>query len=367
MVQMGLGGRASLGLANVTATFNITKAEPKLGLGEPEEDDHRIFELTSMGVARRPVSEVTLLMGRRGRGKTLGMTWYAASRDRYYKRHGFPNKIAANYWMEHADYVRPDLVEWLMGYPDAGHDMFICLDELGTIVSNRRSLSRANLDFGNFLGQVRKRRNSVMSTTQFPQWIDKMTLYQIDLFMLMESHANNSRIKVYVWDWFGQFTGDMRIKRWPPAQEDVDLIFWMLNTDKMFPKYLSDQVIAPSWSQNKDQIVKGQFGADWEEMYEYPELDLTVTREVHEEMTLAPPKSFKELLEREAEKREDVFRIDTWMPREVQRLGFVEHKGTLNPRQLAEAINAIPGWEARRNGYSWEAKGPGHEWHLAEG
>ena len=213
-------------------------------------------------------SSAAFCFGRRGQGKSLGMTCLAEFQRRRYARARNGYRVAANIWMDPASIVNPKMVEDLCLFPDWGRKLYICLDEVGALISNRRSMAATNVSFGAFLTQIRKRRNEIIFTTQFPQWTDLQILYQIDFFLLMESHNSGRTIKIYVFDWWGQITGNFRRKRWPPEMSEVDWELTIVGADSMWHSYNSDAITAPIWAKNKDQIIMTEHGQDALDSYD---------------------------------------------------------------------------------------------------
>jgi hypothetical protein len=220
-----------------------------------------------MPLRHKFMSSAMFCFGRRGQGKSLGMTCLAEFQRQRYARANNGYQVAANIWMEPAAIINPRMVEDLTTFPDWGRKLFICLDEVGALISNRRSMAKENIGFGAFLTQIRKRKNEFIMTTQFPQWTDLQVLYQIDFFMLMESPDNGRSVHVSVFDWWGQFTGNFKHKRWPPEPQDMDWEFTIRGTESMWRSYNSDQITAPIWAKNKDQIIMTEHG-DRQENYD---------------------------------------------------------------------------------------------------
>ena len=238
--------------------------------------------------SRKPSSMVTLLMGRRGKGKTLGMTWFAKFQKQRWAELGIlctpacplhcfrHRRIAANYWCKPADIINPRLIEDLTLFPEWGQNLMCVVDEVGAMASNRRAMANTNVNFGQFLTQIRKRRTDLFMTTQFPRFVDIMVLYQIDLFIKMEAFAGDRAIDLYVWDWWGQWTGRDHPKKWPPQEQDVDHQWTIWGADRVWNEFETEQVVPPTWARDKMTIWKQQWGDDWEDRLELgyaPETD----------------------------------------------------------------------------------------------
>lgn len=267
---LGLGIRGGAQLS----PFRISRSQHKAELFGPED----------IPVLRKFEPTISFFFGRRGKGKSLTLTWLAKFARTQFKAQGLmcgsecPSycsrhvKIAANFWMEHADIVNPNLIEDLSQYPDWGRNLFICFDEAQSIITSRRAMSHVNVNFIPFVTQIRKRNNEMAIATQFPQNIDIGVLQQIDFFALVDGYNFTydgvpRSIDVGVWDWWGQWTGKWHRKQWPPQEKDRDWAFKIHNTHTLKNEYISGQIIPPPWAKNKDQIIRTEYGQDWEEEY----------------------------------------------------------------------------------------------------
>ena len=256
-----------------------TENQFKMNVATEEKSDSILFDeyLTSL----RPVkfeSSCILVMGRRGTGKSLFMTYIARLMQYEMKRHGIKTRIAANYQLNFADILDPYLSESLTENPLLATDLYICLDEIQTIVNNRRSISRTNLDLSMFLTQIRKRKNQIICTTQFPSQLDRNLLYQLDLFAKCTNlykvygkcddiktgcgRTNAMHLDVDFWDFFGQYTGKDYRKWFPPRREERDFQKTVHGVDQVFKNYDPDQFIMPTWSKDelRDQVADEYYG-----------------------------------------------------------------------------------------------------------
>lgn len=213
----------------------------------------------------RPIC--VLWIGRRGEGKSLCMSATADIQRKRYIQHEVPHQIFSNYWLDFADRVSPYLVDDLVQFPEWGRNAFICLDEIGATFPSRRSMAGVNVNFSNFLTQIRKRNCEVHFTTQFPQVLDGQLLMQVDLFIRCRAVERDHfgrvlAVELECHDYWGQWTGNDSRKPWPPRPEFAD---WYLRYDRlnnMWYHYNTDQVTPPYWIANRDVIIKAQ---GWEE------------------------------------------------------------------------------------------------------
>lgn len=210
----------------------------------------------------QPRSLAIMLVGRRGAGKSLGMTALGYFMHRAYARAGGYKKVVSNYWVDFADRVDEYIVDHLNVFPTWGHDLLCLIDEIAAYFPGRRSLARTNVDFATFLQQIRKRRVDLIFTTQFPQVCDQQLLMQIDLFVEVGilrrgcgTSGHRACIELLVHDWWGQWTGLMMPRVWPPRQSDTDWTMVLHRVDSMFGRYNTDEVVAPIWSKRREGII----------------------------------------------------------------------------------------------------------------
>lgn len=227
------------------------------------------------GRAFRPLC--IMLWGRRGEGKTLGMTAIAAAMRASYIEQGvryhrekrpWGRRIGSNYHIDFADFNNPMLVDMITDFPDwAGNSLF-CIDEMGAYFPNRRSLARPHLNFSTFLQQIRKLGTELIFTTQFPQNMDGQILQQIDLFATPRRVNNGRDLKIMLWDWWGQFTGDFSNKRWPPnpTENPPDYTLTIYDIFKLYGHYPTEEVVAPLWSNQRSNIIERNWGSELEEI-----------------------------------------------------------------------------------------------------
>jgi hypothetical protein len=234
-----------------------------------------------------------MFMGRRGAGKTLTMSAIANFMRLSYINSNSPMRIVANYHVNFAT-CYPDLVDQLNEYPSWGRNLLACLDEIAAYFPGRRSLAGANVDFSTFLQQIRKRYIEIMMTTQFPQMLDQQLLMQIDLFVDVEYHRRgciqfqNHRhcVDLYIHDWWGQWTGNNYRKPFPPWRGEADWVKTIHNIGGTFKLYNSQEVVAPLWSQHREDIIQQGWGDQYIEDGKDPDF-----------VEMAPPQNLKEYLE----------------------------------------------------------------------
>lgn len=276
---------------------------------------------------------VILMMGRRGGGKTLAMSGLADVEATRYREKKTGYEVWSNYELrfpkfcppckelyearrrgiplppsdvpdDHIGHLfHPKLLDYLIKYPHYASRKLICIDELASAFPSRRAMANANVEFSNFLTQIRKLRSECIFTTQFPQVVDVQVLLQVDLFVRCKSIMGGKAVVMEFHDWWGQFTGDDSRKMWPPEPDTFDWRRALLNTDKLFGTYDTYEIIAPLASASRDEIIAhfyksldaGLLDVDPDDEDDEDEEDESdrITQEIIEKL----PKSFEEALD----------------------------------------------------------------------
>jgi hypothetical protein len=197
---------------------------------------------------------VIFFYGRRGQGKTLAMTALAKLMWARYKSQKKHREIMTNYW---TDFSRSDpyIIDRLNDFPAWARDGMLCIDEVSTAFPSARAMANINLLFTNFLTQIRKRDVEVMFTTQFPSTVSHGLLMQVDLFVLCEKVQGGRGVKLYCFDYWGQWSGKFWKKRWPPLKEEADWSWTLHNTDRIWNSYSTGEVIASMYSETRDDVI----------------------------------------------------------------------------------------------------------------
>ena len=255
---------------------------PGRKLFKPKRDGHGLFtptpqeeggqwEATDILPAPHRFSPyVVMLIGNRNAGKTLAMTAIAYQMQQRYRKFGVSYfKIASNYWMSFADYQSPYIVDDLVALPPWGRNLFLCVDEIQQAAFNRRAMKQTAVDLIGFLTMIRKRRIEVCFTTQKPTQIDPQVLNQVDFFVEVQHSFGAKLLTFHIYDWWGQFTGRRHRKRWPPQQEDVDVVRYFWHDGAVFDMFDTEQVVASSYLNEgvKADIIEQEWGGrgveDW--------------------------------------------------------------------------------------------------------
>lgn len=231
---------------------------------------------------------VIMFIGRRGKGKSLAMTALAHWMRAAYKEKNQNTLVAANYQLRFADFKDPYIIDMLATFPDWGRDLLLCVDEIGGQFSNRRSMTQVTLDFVNFLTQIRKRNVEMLFTTQFPQMVDYQVLLQVDLIVHCNVRAGGRVVDLFLHDYWGQWTGYMDKKPWPPRILDYDKHIKLVNTRLMFPLYNTREVVPPMSNRHRSDTLATEGWVDEMPIEDQPE-----------ETALPAPRDFNEFLARQ--------------------------------------------------------------------
>ena len=216
--------------------------------------------------------------GRRGTAKSLSMVFMAWGLSNAFDEYLGPAKwcnicryshrpvrIAANFQCRFADIQDPYLVDKLQTYPLWAHDLVVLIDEIATYCPSARAMSRTTLELGTWLQQIRKRRIEIYMCTQFPQDITRTVLRQVDFFMEPEPIAEGQHVKLYMYDIWGQYSGDYSYKKWPPTREDAFTTKTLPRTYRVWNQYDTEEIFAPIWADHRDSMIDEtgwEFGED---------------------------------------------------------------------------------------------------------
>lgn len=234
-------------------------------------------------VSRRRFSPIVVLfMGRRNAGKTYTMTVMADIQRQRYRQHRCPFRIASNYRLAIADYSGQQIIDGIITMRPWFRDLYLLLDEIQTALNNRRAMGKLAVNFSTMLTMIRKRRVDCTFTTQMPQTIDIQTLYQVDLFVEVETLDAMHEIRLYCHDWWGQYTGMNWRKRWPPRRWEADWVIPISVREprRIFAMYDTDEVIASRYldAEVQDALIEQEYERmQWEA--QLPVEDATIARE----------------------------------------------------------------------------------------
>lgn len=119
-------------------------------------------------------SKIVLYKGARGSGKTLTMVKDA------YKYHKNNWKVLRNIYAKFGNKITEEEVLNLDKHSNISNCV-IMLDELQIFFDSRRSTSHENVNFSNFIQQIRKRNIILLGTAQFSNTVDLRFRQHIDI------------------------------------------------------------------------------------------------------------------------------------------------------------------------------------------
>ena len=80
------------------------------------------------------------------------------------------------------------------------------------------------------------------------------TLRQCDWFILSQAVEGGRHLRTYWWDWPGNITGNWGRKYFPPERDTHDFAIGYSNTWRMFGRYKTEEIIAPRFSDRREEI-----------------------------------------------------------------------------------------------------------------
>src|SRR3990170_5364940 len=231
----------------------------------PDTDNEKVWvpeQLVGKRHELRPI--VVLFIGRRGAGKTLALTTTGYIQLRRYLAAKARMKVAANYNVTFGHYKDPYIVDRLQNFPVWARNIYLMVSEIGAAFPGMRSMAMGAIMFTQLLGQLRKRAIEIGADTRFAQILGWQHVTEIDLFIRCEALARlpdgrPRAIRLEVWDYWGQWTGDQRRRYWPPTAEPPDWELVFGNVHHVCKMYNTGEVIAPSFSAARDGIIQQQW------------------------------------------------------------------------------------------------------------
>lgn len=119
---------------------------------------------------------IVLYKGARGRGKTLTMVKDGLG----YYQEGY--RVLRNFECSFGDYI--DNEEILELSKDSNlNNCVMMIDEVQIFFDNRRSMTKQNITFSNFVQQIRKRNIIILCTTQYSNTIDIRLRQHLDIIV----------------------------------------------------------------------------------------------------------------------------------------------------------------------------------------
>lgn len=117
---------------------------------------------------------IVLYKGSRGCGKTLSMV-----KDGYaYYLEGY--RVLHNFECKFGEYIENEEILALSKESDL-NNCVLMIDEIQIFFDNRRSMTKQNITFSNFVQQIRKRNIIILATTQYSNTIDVRLKQHLDI------------------------------------------------------------------------------------------------------------------------------------------------------------------------------------------
>jgi hypothetical protein len=120
------------------------------------------------------MSKIILYKGKRGSGKTLTMVKDGLK----YFKNGW--KVLRNFDLSFGDYISEENILTLDKNSNI-KNCVIMMDEVQIFFDARRFMKKENVNFSNFIQQIRKRNITLLGTTQFSNTIDLRFRQHIDI------------------------------------------------------------------------------------------------------------------------------------------------------------------------------------------
>lgn len=117
---------------------------------------------------------IVLYKGARGRGKTLSMVKDGAE----YFLEGY--KVIRNFECSFGQYIDNEEILNLSKNSNLNNCVML-IDEIQIFFDNRRSMTKQNITFSNFVQQIRKRNIIILCTTQYSNTIDLRLRQHLDI------------------------------------------------------------------------------------------------------------------------------------------------------------------------------------------
>jgi hypothetical protein len=180
---------------------------------------------------------IILYSGKRGTGKTLTMVKDAIN---FYSKG----------WNIYSNMLRLKIPHVYMSEEemlniDKESNLFDCVflvDEIGTLLDNRRSMSKNNINFSHFIQQIRKRNIVLLATTQYNNTIDLRFKQHLDVEV---RPRYDNELKIIDAEYIDITSGEQSINNIgmgiPKIYKSVRLVF---EASKVFGYYDTNELIS---------------------------------------------------------------------------------------------------------------------------
>lgn len=249
----------------------------------PNEDGNtRIETALSMPVKRKFSPMVLFLLGRRGAGKTLVMAALGKYLMDAYRERNVKRRILSNFELKYLPDGSSDpyLLDRIIANPYEYRECLILVDEIANAFPGRRAMSSINVEFVDFLTQIRKLRSECIFATQFASVVDRDLLLQVDIFARCNSIAEGRHVVLDMHDYWGQWTGNDDSKPWPPPRDVFDWQRTVRNTWTMFGAYDTYEMVVGMRKQNRDDLI----AANWNIVSPQQEMEALTADENREQL-----------------------------------------------------------------------------------
>lgn len=235
----------------------------------------RLLDMPTVQETFNPMA--VMLMGPRGRGKTLALDALGAMMRERYKAAGADCKVYANFPTSDADLADPRMMQWVTDWSNNDvRDGLLEVDEIQGEAASAKWNSNVNFDVVQALTQIRKKGLECAFTTQYPRGIEKGLLEQVDFFVEVRKLGDGFGLAFAIHDWKDLLTEIPRRHRpFPPFWWEADWYFTWFGTKQFFGHYASFGQQIPRYMAAKDR-------ERWEKLtqmewrrhgYELPDVD----------------------------------------------------------------------------------------------
>lgn len=196
-----------------------------------------------------------MLMGPRGRGKTLALDALGAMMKERYLAEGYACKVFANFPTTDADVADPRVMQWVTSWDNVTiRDGLLEADEIQGEAASAKWNSNTNFDVVQTLQQVRKKMLECAFTTQYPRGIEKGLLEQVDFFVEVRKLGDGYALGFAVHDWKDLLTQTPRRHRpFPPFWWEADWFYTWFGTKQFFGNYATLGSQVPRYMAQKDK------------------------------------------------------------------------------------------------------------------
>jgi hypothetical protein len=196
-----------------------------------------------------------MLMGPRGRGKTLALDALGAVMRERYTLEDYTCKVYANFPTSDADLADPRVMDWVTDWGNyTVSDGVLLADEIQGEAASAKWNSNINFSVVQALTQVRKKRLECAFTTQYPRGIEKGLLEQVDFFIEVRKMGDGFGLAFAVHDWKDLMSETPRRHRpFPPFWWEADWYYAWFGTKQFFGHYATFGQQIPRYMAAKDQ------------------------------------------------------------------------------------------------------------------